>query len=138
MKRLISLLFVAMAMLVSSPASAQGIDAKKEKIVDTKFVIVTTSLVAATIFDAETTFAALKHPGVREGNSLMGPVVNAGRPATYAVLGAVDTGILYLSYRLKQSPNQSLRKLWWVVPLVTTGGHALAGGFNLRLAFSFR
>ena len=134
MKRILISLF-AIAMLVSSAASAQEIK-KSDKIVDTKFVLISSSLVASTVFDLETTFAAIKNPQVREGNPVMRPFVNAGRPATYAFLGGVDAGVVYLSYRMKKSPNPAVRKLWWVVPVAMIASHAFAGGANLR--FSFR
>jgi len=135
MKRMLISLF-AMAMLVSSSASAQEVKREKiAKIVDTKFIVVTSSLATSTIFDTETTFVAIKNPGVREANPVMRPFVNAGRPATYAFLGGVDTGIVYFSYRMKKSTNPTIRKLWWVLPVVATASHGFAGGFNLRFTF---
>jgi hypothetical protein len=133
MKRILISLF-AMTMLVFSSASAQDIR-KSDKIVDTKFIVITSSLVASTIFDAETTFAAIKNPGVREANPVMKPLINAGRPATYAFLGGVDTGIVYASYRMKKSTNPTIRKLWWVMPVAAMASHAFAGSFNLRFTF---
>lgn len=133
MKRILISLF-AMAMLVSSSASAQEIK-KSDKIVDTKFIVITSSLVASTIFDAETTFVAIKNPRVYETNPVMRPFINAGRPATYAFLGGVDTGIIYASYRMKKSTNPIIRKLWWVMPVAAITGHAFTGSFNLGLTF---
>ena len=138
MKRTIISLFAVGSLLIPSLALAQGQGIEKsdnDKVVDTKFVLITSSLVVSTVFDVETTFAAIKNPNVREDNPIMRPFVNAGRPATYAFLGGVDTGIVYVSYRMKKSTNPTVRKIWWVIPIVATAGHALAGGFNLRFTF---
>lgn len=135
MKRII--LLFAVALLIPSLSSAQGQVGKGDKITDAKFVLITSSLVASTVFDVETTFAAIKNPAIRgrEGNPIMRPFINAGRPATYAFLGGVDTGLVYISYRMKKSTNPATRKLWWIVPVVSTASHAFAGGFNLRFTF---
>ena len=103
MKRFIFSLFVAVVFLFPSLVLAQGGNSS-DKVVDTKFVIVASSLVASTIFDVEATFAAIKNPAisVREANPIMRPFVNAGRPATYAFLGGVNTGMVYVSYRMKK------------------------------------
>ncbi len=138
MKRIIPSLFT-MTLLISSLASAQGQEIEKgdKGGIDTKFVLVAGSLVASTVFDTEITFAAINNPEirVREGNPVMRPFVNTGRPATYAFLGGVDAGIVYVSYRMKKSTNPAIRKLWWVVPVAAMSGHAFAGGFNLRFTF---
>lgn len=134
MKRTIISLF-AVALLIPSLALAQGQGIiKGGKIIDTKFVLINGFLVASTIFDVETTFAGMK-PGVSEQNPLMRPFINAGRPATYAYLGGVTAGIVYVSYRMKKSTNPTIRKLWWVYPVVVTVSHAFVGGRNLRFVF---
>lgn len=93
----------AIALLIPSLALAQGKRVEKNaRVVDTNFVLVTSSLVTSMIFDVETTFVAIKNPNVREGNPIMRPFVNAGKPATYAFLGGVDAGIVYASYRMKK------------------------------------
>lgn len=135
MKRTIISLF-PVALLIPSLALAQGQGTEKsDKVIDTKFVFLTSSLVASTVFDVETTFAAIKNPDVREGNPVMRPFVNAGRPATYAFLGGVDASIVYASYWMKKSTNPAVQKIWWVMPIVATASHAFAGGFNLRFTF---
>ena len=131
MKRIIFSLFAVATLLISSSASAQEIE-RNDKIVDAKFILVSSSLVASTVFDVETTFANLKKPGVYEGNPPMRSVVNAGRPATYAFAGGVNTGIIYVSYRIKKSKNPNIRKLWWLIPVISTVSHTFAGGFNFR------
>lgn len=135
MKRKNILLAVTLLILVPR-ASAQGIG-KNYKVVDKNFLIVTSSLAVFTVFDVETTFAATGNPKVyvREGNPVMRPFINAGRPATYAFLGGVNAGIVYISYRMRKSANPIVRKLWWVGPIAATASHAIAGGFNLRFTF---
>jgi len=131
MKKLVILLSL---LALSLSASAQ--DAKENRrVIDAKFVAISTSMVAASIFDMETTFSAIKNPGVHEGNPIMRPFVNAGRPATYAFIGGMDAGTLWLAYRAKKNPNPAIRKLWWLAPAIATATHAFAGGANLRFTF---
>lgn len=136
-----ALLFSVVILLAPSLASAQEVktqdDQKSDKIVDTKFVLVAGSLAGSTIFDMETTFAALKREGVHEGNPIMRPFVQRGRPAAYVVVSGLDAGIIYASYRIKKSANPNMQKLWWVMPVAATVSHGLAGGFNLRFAVTF-
>lgn len=104
----------------------------QEKTIDKKFLVVNGFLVGSTIFDTETTFAALDNcPTCKESNPIMRPFIKSGRPATYAVQGVIDVGIIYWSYKLKKEH----RKIWWVLPVVMGASHVVAGGFNLRFVF---
>ncbi len=104
----------------------------QDKTIDKKFLLVNGFLIGSTIFDTETTFAALDNcPNCKEGNPMMRPFIKSGRAATYAFQGAIDAGIIYWSYRLKKEH----RKIWWVLPVVMGVSHAVAGGFNLRFVF---
>jgi len=105
--------------------------AEDEKVWDRKMTALTSAVIMSTVFDVETTFSAIKKPGVVEGNPLMRPIINAGRPATYAALGAIDLGVIYYSYTQKKGG----RRMWWLPPLVTAASHAIAGSFNLRFVF---
>jgi hypothetical protein len=134
MKRFIFSLFAAVVLLFPSLVLAQEVNSS-DKIVDTKFVVVASSLVASTIFDVETIFTAINNHGARELNPFMRPFVNAGRPATYAFVAGVNTGIIYASYRMKKSANPDFRKIWWLMPVTVAASHAIAGGFNLRFVF---
>jgi hypothetical protein len=102
------------------------------KVVDTRFLINSGFLVGSSAFDVETTFAALKNPHVREGNPIMKPLVDLGRPATYSFVGVMDAGSIYFSYRMKKSSSPGLRKLWWIGPVSASAAHCLVGGLNLR------
>ncbi len=122
-------LLVLMIVFASSSAWAQ---APPDKTADKKFIFASAFLVGATVFDAESTFAALnKCANCIEGNPIMRPLINSGRPATYAVEGAADVGLIAWSYKLKKDGN----KLWWLPPVVVGAVHGLAGGFNLRFVF---
>jgi hypothetical protein len=125
--------------LIPALTSAQGQDAasKKEKVVDTKFMFVATLLGDATVFDLESTYRAINN-GAREGNVLMKPFINHGRPVAYAFSGAVDTGVIFLAYKMKKSQNPDERKMWWLIPVAFTAGHAIAGGFNLRFTINMK
>ena len=102
----------------------------KKPVIDKNFCIASAVLTASTVYDLETTFAGIKN-GAREGNPLMRPIVNAGRPVAYPVNIAIDTGIMYLSYRYKKKGNSG----WWLLPVVVTVGHTVAGSLNLRFVF---
>src|SRR5579863_8202196 len=102
------------------------------KVVDTRFLINSGILVGSSTFDVETTFAAIKNPHVREGNPILKPLVDLGRPATYSFVGAMDAGSIYFSYRMKKSSSPGLRKLWWIGPVSASAAHCFVGGLNLR------
>jgi hypothetical protein len=113
--------FLVVFILFASTVSAQT--------VDKKFVISSAFLVASSIYDNESTFHALKNcPTCREANPIMAPFVKRGRLTTYAVTAAVDTALIYWSYKLKQRHS----KLWWIVPAEVSVGHTIAATFNMR------
>ena len=126
-------LLFALVTLIPSLVTAQEQD--NEKVIDGKFILAAGSLAAATVFDAEATFAGIGNGSAHEGNSLLSPLVKSGRPATYAVLGGLDAGIMYGAYRMRKSPDRLGRKIWWVGPVAATAVHAFCGGFNLRFTF---
>lgn len=132
MKR-VSILPTLVAMLiVTSSASAQT-NTQNDNVVDTKFVVVASSLVASTIFDVETTFPMITNHGGREINPLMKPFINRGRPATYAYLGGVNAGVIYTSYRMKKSKDPAIRSLWWVIPASVITAQVVYGSVTLRV-----
>jgi len=105
--------------------------AEEKKVVDTNFVLVSTYLVAMTIFDVETTFAAIRN-GAHEANPIMKPFIKRGRAATYGIQMGINTIVIGTSYLMKKSDNPDLRKTWWVIPSVVATSHGVAGGLNLR------
>jgi hypothetical protein len=102
----------------------------KKPVIDKNFYIASAVLTASSVYDLETTFAALKN-GAREGNPIMRPIINAGRPVAYPVNMAINSGIMYLSYRYKKRGYYG----WWLLPTVVTIGHTVAGSLNLRFVF---
>ncbi len=122
---------VLFSLLLYGTAFAQ-ITNLKSKMIDKKFVGLGATLFTTTTFDLETTFNCVQRHVCREANSLISPLIKSGRPATYAVEGGIDIGIMYAAYRLRKSHNPVFQKLWWVMPLTGIGIHAVAGGANLR------
>jgi len=104
---------------------------------DRPFIMVSTALVASTIYDAETTYAGYndRHPGVHEANPIARPFVKAGRPALYGFELGADAAVLYAAYRMKNSDSPTWRKVWWILPVTVTVGHVAAGTANLRFVF---
>ena len=105
---------------------------KEKKVIDTEFIAVSSYLVLMTVFDVETTFAAIRNSGGREANPIMRPFVKNGRAATYAVQLAVDALFIYIAYEMKGSKHKEFRKMWWISPSIVGTAHGIAGGLNLR------
>ena len=103
--------------------------AEGKKVVDTNFILVSTYLVAATIFDVETTFSAIRN-GAHEANPIMKPFIKRGRGATYGMQMGINAIVIGSSYLMKKDPKWN--KVWWVIPSVWATGHGVAGGLNLR------
>ena len=82
-----------------------------------------------TIFDVETTFAAIRN-GAHEANPIMRPFIKRGRGATYGMQMGINTIIIGSSYLMKKDPKWN--KVWWIIPSVAATGHGIAGGLNLR------
>jgi hypothetical protein len=134
MKQLLAVL--SLSIFLSAASVAQDI----KKVVDAKFVAVAGALIGTTIMDVEGTEAVRnslkgnKEFYFHERNPLLRPFVNAGRPATYAILGGMDAGVLALSYKMKKSANPTIRRLWLLPPVMLAIGHAFAGASNYRLS----
>lgn len=109
-------------------------EAQDQKTADKKFWAVGTFLVGSTIYDVESTYYALdKCPTCRERNPFMRPFVKAGKPWLYTVQGSIDAGVIYASYKTKKQA----KKLWWLLPVVMTATHSIAGTNNIRIAIRF-
>lgn len=106
--------------------------AKEKKVIDTTFITVSSYLVLTTIFDIETTFAAIRNSGGREANPLMRPFIKSGRPATYAIELGIDAVVIFIAYEIKKSKKIDLAKTWWVSPMILGTTHGVCGGLNLR------
>ncbi|MEK7154345.1 MAG: DUF5658 family protein [Patescibacteria group bacterium] len=106
--------------------------AQQKKVIDKKFWAVGAGLALATVYDYETTFSTLNNRNYKEGNPIMKPFVDRGRPAVYAVNGAINAAAMLAAYKLKKNHP----KIWWVIPVCLAAGHVFAGTSNLRLARS--
>lgn len=131
---MVLLRLVLCSLLLCATAFTQ--ETPSHKAIDKKFVGLGVALFTATTFDLETTFNCVQRHTCRETNPLLAPLIKSGRPATYAFEGGLNTGIMYMAYKLRKSHNPVARKIWWVVPVAGIGLHTFAGGANLR--FSFR
>jgi hypothetical protein len=101
---------------------------------DKKFWAVTGILGAATIWDFETTYYAIRHCPVAcecgEGNPIARPFVKAGRPGLYVFSAGVDLAAMYIAYRDRKEGG----KRWWILPAIVSGAHIVGGVHNWRLA----
>jgi hypothetical protein len=129
----IFLYFLILLILVSLTLFLPGPRAD-EKIIDGKFLSVSAYLIATTLFDVETTFAAI-HNGACEANPILKPFVKSGRPATYGFELGADALFLFIAYEMKASKNSNLNKAWFILPMVAGTVHGIAGGLNLRYVF---
>ena len=122
-----TLFLLVLFVFCASPVLAQ------QKVADKKFIFTSSLLVGATVFNVESTFAALDkcNHTCEEGNLLMKPLFNLGRPAVYAVDGGVNAGIIYASYHMKKKGFKG----WWLPQLAGGAVYAIAGGFNMRFTF---
>lgn len=109
---------------------ASGSFAEDKKVIDEKFIATSAYLVGSTIFDVETTFAAINN-GAIEANPIMKPFIKNGRLATYGVQLGLDAAIIYASYKMKESSK--FGRVWWVAPMFIGTSHTVCGGLNLRL-----
>lgn len=104
----------------------------KQKVVDQKFKLVTTALFVSTIYDIETTFTGKKRCSTcYEANPIARPFVKSGRPAMYGFAFAVNGLATYSAYEMKKHH----KKYWWLVPVIATTTHCVAGSLNLRFVF---
>lgn len=117
------------ALLAFAPSGAKAWDAT---VANGNYKLVAGALVASTIFDGETTFAAI-HNGAHEANGAVAPFVKMGRPAFYAMELGVDAGVLYFAYVAKRDGN----KWWYVAPLILAVAHTAAGAWNLHYSVNF-
>jgi hypothetical protein len=94
------------------------------------------ALTAATVFDVESTFAALDacRGTCTEGNVFGRGVVASGRGWTYGMQLTLAAGLTYTSWRMRRSTQPMLRRAWWL-PMALGGAMHLVGGLlNVRLA----
>ena len=97
---------------------------------DAKFISLAAAMQAATVLDMESTFSVAKNcSACREANPFLRPLVNSGRPATYAVTTGIDLAAFYVAYRMRKDG----KRYWWVPMVAATGLHAGFAWHNYRL-----
>ena len=136
----LKILLAALFLPVSASAQAtDGLISQRSpvrvKSADKKFWALTAGFVLASAYDIETAFhdKQVLGPYCEEANPVMRPLINSGRPATYALTGVVDGLAMYFAYRLKSRHS----KWWWLVPTTQIGAHSIAGSHNIRVAQTF-
>ena len=91
-------------------------------------------MVGSIVYDIESTYFVLDRCATcYEKNPLMRPFVEAGRPQLYTIQGSIGAGVIYASYRMKKNGH----KLWWLLPVVLTAAHTVAGIHNIRMVIKF-
>jgi len=112
--------------LSSSRSSIQVVPpaAGEQRVADRQFWSMVAFTAGSAVLDGETTIRGLQTPGRREMNPLLGP--HPDRARFYATVGATDTAMAYLAYRLKRSGHDKL----WRVPLLGASSVHLGGAMN--------
>ncbi len=115
-----------------SPAPAPQRDEKK--VADAKFLALMMAVQVSTVVDIESTFHTIGQcpPGYtcREGNPLLRPFIQSGRPAVYAFTTGINGLVMWHSYRMKKRGS----RWWWVGPAIQIGVHTWAAVHNYRTA----
>jgi len=118
--------------LVSSSRNAVHIvpfKAGEQRLADRQFWALVAFTAGSAALDGETTIHGLQRGGLREINPLLGS--HPDRARFYATVGAGDTALAYLAYRLKRSGHDRL----WKMPLLGAGTVHLGGAINNLLRF---
>jgi len=98
--------------------------AAEPRVADRQFWTLVTFTAGSAVFDGETTIRGLQTPGRREMNPLLGS--HPDRARFYATVGATDTAMAYLAYRLKRGGHDKL----WKMPLLGASSVHLGGAIN--------
>lgn len=102
-------------LLLVTGASAQT-NPPKQKVIDTKFIIINTMQFASAAIDIEGTQQCISSGSCHEAN----PMVPSSRSGAYAVNLSI-AGVATLSaYFLKKTG-----KAWWASPISNTAGHVV-------------
>jgi hypothetical protein len=85
----------------------------------------------AAAFDAYSTRDAISH-GAIEADPLMRPFVNSS--AIYAAIQVMPVALDYTARRMQRSPNNFIRRIWWVPQSISTASFLFPGVHNLHVA----
>lgn len=86
---------------------------------------------AAAAFDAYSTRDAISH-GATEADPLMRPFANSS--GIYAAIQVMPVALDYTARRMQRSPNNFVRRIWWVPQSVATASFLFSGVHNLHVA----
>ena len=117
---------VPQPLLNSNRSSIQVVPpaAGEQRVADRQFWTMVAFTAGSAVLDGETTIRGLETPGRREMNPLLGS--HPDRARFYVTVGATDTAMAYLAYRLKRSGHDKL----WRVPLLGASSVHLGGAMN--------
>ena len=85
----------------------------------------------AAAFDAYSTRDAISH-GAIEADPLMRPF--AGSSGIYAAIQVMPVALDFTARRMQHSPNNFIRRIWWVPQSVATASFLFSGVHNLHVA----
>ena len=85
----------------------------------------------AAAFDAYSTRYAISR-GAVEADPLMRPFANSS--GIYAAIQVLPVALDYTARRMQRSPNNFIRRIWWVPQSVSTASFLISGAHNLRVA----
>jgi len=85
----------------------------------------------AAAFDAYSTRDAISH-GAVEADPLIRPFANSS--GIYAAIQVMPVALDYTSRRMQRSPNNFIRRIWWVPQSVATASFLFSGVHNFHVA----
>lgn len=106
--------------------------AAERKIFDKKFYTLMLGLQTSTMLDIESSYHTLKNCPTgftcREGNPMLRPFVQLGRPAVYAFTTGTNVLAVMSSYKLRKKGS----RFWWVPITAYTGIHTFCAVRNFQ------
>lgn len=96
-----------------------------------KWIALSAAQHAAAAFDAYSTRDAISH-GATELDPLMRPFANSS--GIYAAIQVMPAALDFTARRMQRSPNNFIRRIWWVPQSVATASFLFSGTHNLRVA----
>jgi len=117
----------AAAIQPGSPKRTTSLQVERSTVVDKKFMLIGSLILATTTADMELTQHCQNAGTCVELN----PTIPRARWAKHAVNVPTNVGVMYWAYKWKKQG----KRLWWVPPMVDIAVHAVGLGSNLRFAF---
>lgn len=118
----------------STETSAVQASETKPKIFDAKFKILAGVVHGTSILDLHSTYATYKRdPYAYESNKFFAPFINRGPAVGYLASVAYDTGVVYVSARMRGSKYRIFRKTWWAVMAGQSVSSVLAARHNMKI-----